>query len=73
MDFIFSSITSVVGKDNNKTFADLFAGTGIVGRTFKQNGFKIISNDIQYYSYVLNRHLIGNTPPAQHRRLYISK
>lgn len=63
IDFIFSSITSVAGKDNNKVFADLFAGTGIVGKTFKQNGFKVISNDIQYYSYVLNRHLIGNTPP----------
>jgi len=38
----------------------LFAGTGIVGSYFKRKGYKIIANDIQYYSYVLNRHYIGN-------------
>ncbi|MBN1779469.1 MAG: DNA adenine methylase, partial [Candidatus Buchananbacteria bacterium] len=27
---------------------------------FKKKGYKIIANDIQYYSYVLNRHYIGN-------------
>lgn len=36
------------------SFADLFAGTGIVGTYFKTKNFKIISNDIQYYSYVIN-------------------
>lgn len=41
-------------------FCDLFAGTGIVGSYFKQLGFNIIANDSQYYSYVLNRHLIEN-------------
>ena len=33
---------------------DLFAGTGIVGRNFKSNVKKIISNDLEYYSFVLN-------------------
>lgn len=32
-------------------FADLFAGTGIVGENFKKLGCTVISNDIQYYSY----------------------
>ena len=31
-----------------------------MGRYFKTKGYKIIANDIQYYSYVLNRHYIGN-------------
>ena len=63
LDFLSETITSVVGTDTNKTFADLFAGTGVVGKTFKEKGYKVISNDIQYYSYVLNKHIIENTPP----------
>ena len=67
LDFLEKSINKVVDKDCN-TFCDLFAGTGIVGRYFKKNGYKIIANDIQYYSYVLNRHYIGN-----HKELTFSK
>lgn len=59
--FITTTIEDVVGKDlSNKVFCDIFAGTGIVGRTFKQKVHKIISNDWEYYSYVLNRNYIGN-------------
>lgn len=63
MDFLTETIAEVAGTDTNKTFADLFAGTGVVGKTFKEKGYRVISNDIQYYSYVLNKHLIENTPP----------
>ena len=59
LEFLEESINKVVDK-NCGTFCDLFAGTGIVGRYFKTKGYKIIANDIQYYSYVLNRHYIGN-------------
>lgn len=59
LKFIEDSINKVVGKNCN-TFCDLFAGTGVVGSYFKKKGYKIIANDIQYYSYVLNRHYIGN-------------
>lgn len=58
------TITDVAGTHTEgKVFADLFAGTGVVGRTFKEKGYKVISNDIQYYSYVLNKHFIENAPP----------
>lgn len=67
LDFLGKSINKVVDKNCN-TFCDLFAGTGIVGSYFKKKGYKIIANDIQYYSYVLNRHYIGN-----HRELTFSK
>jgi len=67
LKFLEESINKVAGKDYN-TFCDLFAGTGIVGRYFKKRGYKIIANDIQYYSYVLNRHYIGN-----HKELFFSK
>jgi len=59
LKFLEESINKVVDKDCD-TFCDLFAGTGIVGSYFKKKDYKIIANDIQYYSYVLNRHYIGN-------------
>ncbi|PVW15371.1 DNA adenine methylase [Marixanthomonas spongiae] len=59
--FIFDTVTSVCGSDlSQKTFCDLFAGTGIVGRTFKTHVKQIIANDVEFYSYVLNRNYIGN-------------
>lgn len=62
IDFIKDTIENVTGiSDGSKyVFADLFAGTGIVGSTFKASGWNVISNDIQYYSYVLNKHFIEN-------------
>lgn len=48
-----------------QTFCDLFAGTGAVGRHFKSKGLRVIANDIQYYSYVLNKaYLEINRPPS---------
>ena len=41
-------------------FCDLFAGTGVVGKEFKKMGYYVISNDIQYYSYITNKHYISN-------------
>ena len=57
-----TTIEEVTGYKNgdNYIFADLFAGTGIVGQTYKAKGCTVISNDIQYYSYVLNKHYIEN-------------
>lgn len=59
INFLEESIKSVV-DENCETFCDLFAGTGIVGQHFKKLGYEITANDLQYYSYVLNRHLIVN-------------
>jgi len=67
LNFLEESIEKVAGKDNH-VFCDLFAGTGAVGKHFKKKGYKIIANDVQYYSYVLNRHYIGN-----HSELIFSK
>ncbi len=60
-DFIKQSVYSVVGNDlSDMVFCDLFAGTGIIGRIFKPEVKSVISNDIEYYSYVLNRNYIEN-------------
>jgi len=58
--WIKESIRDVVKKIDDKTFCDLFAGTGIVGRAFKKDVKKVIANDIEYYSYVLNKNYIQN-------------
>ncbi|MFV0471084.1 MAG: DNA adenine methylase [Paludibacteraceae bacterium] len=64
------SIVQIVGNDlNEMIFCDLFAGTGVVGRIFKPEVKKIISNDIEYYSYALNRNYIGNNKQFDHSGL----
>ena len=59
LDFLQSTIENVTGykPGDNYVFADLFAGTGIVGQTYREKGCTVLSNDIQYYSYILNKHL----------------
>lgn len=58
--FIQTEIKKIVGEMKEKVFCDLFAGTGAIGRVFKTESKKIIANDFEYYSYVLNRNYIGN-------------
>ncbi len=36
-------------------FLDTFSGSGIVSRLAKSMGFRVIANDWEYYSYVLNK------------------
>lgn len=69
LEFLENSIKKVAKKECH-VFCDLFAGTGIVGSYFKRKGFKVISNDIQYYSYVLNRHYIQNHKPLEFKGLF---
>ncbi len=59
LEFLEKSIERVVDKDSI-VFCDLFAGTGAVGAYFKRKGYKVIANDIQYYSFVLNKQYIEN-------------
>lgn len=62
LDFLHDTIHKVTGYNDgdNYVFADLFAGTGVVGSFYKSLGCKVISNDIQYYSYSLIKHYIEN-------------
>lgn len=74
IDFITNTIISTVSekekniKPTEMTMADLFAGTGVVGIAFKKKGLDIIANDIQAYSYVLNKHYIENTHKVLDRK-----
>lgn len=66
IDFLKSSIAKTLATNgetrspNEMVFADLMAGTGVVSGSFKQDGYSIIANDIQYYSYVITKHMIEN-------------
>ena len=62
LDFLHNVISDITGynKGDEYVFADLFAGTGVVGASYRKDGCKVISNDIQYYSYVLNKYYIEN-------------
>ncbi len=72
--FIKSGIYSVVGKDlSGKIFCDLFAGTGIVGRLFKNEVKGVIANDFEYYSYVLIKNYIENHRPIPGKESYIER
>lgn len=48
-----------VRDGEEQTVCDIFAGTGTVGRLFKRLGLQVIANDIQQYSYVLNKAYLG--------------
>ena len=64
LDFLETTIEEFTGykEGDGFVFGDLFAGTGVVGQRYKEKGHSVISNDIQYYSYVLNKHYIENIP-----------
>jgi len=73
-NFIKSTIYSVVGRDlSGKIFCDIFAGTGIVGRNFKTEVKKVIANDCEYYSYVLNKNYIENHAEIANKQRFIDK
>lgn len=66
IDFLETSIDKTLKmckedrSPSEMVFADLFAGTGVVSGSFKKQGYSIIANDIQYYSYVITKHMIEN-------------
>lgn len=60
--WIFEIVNQTVkGNLTDKVFADIFAGTGQVARYFKDHVQKVICNDLEAYSYALNRHYVGNS------------
>jgi len=62
LSFIETTISEFVkNKLSEKIFCDLFAGSGCVGYHFAQKGYTIISNDAEYYSYVLNHAMLQTT------------
>jgi adenine-specific DNA methylase len=59
IDFLTDTILSRVDRVDG--FADLFAGTGVVGYAFRAHASKIIANDLLYSNYVVNRAFLAST------------
>lgn len=57
LDNINNVITSEIPEVSS--VVDLFAGSGIVSSNFKSKGYRTISNDYLYFSYVMSRASIG--------------
>ncbi|MDR1284882.1 MAG: DNA adenine methylase [Campylobacteraceae bacterium] len=70
--WIKKEITAIVGSLEDKVFCDLFAGTGTIGKAFKKYVKKVISNDIEEYSYVLNRNYIQNHKAIENSDKFIA-
>ena len=72
--WIKEEVEKVVSPDlSDKIFCDIFAGTGIIGRTFKPHVKKVISNDLEDYSFVLNKNYIVNSTCMEDKERYIKE
>ena len=58
--WIKDTIKNSSGNLEDKVFCDIFAGTGAVGRSVKKEVKQVITNDLESYSFVLNKNYIGN-------------
>lgn len=59
---LLEEINTVINEnvsDEVESFMDIFSGTGVVGEYFKRD-FRIMSNDILYFSYILQKAKIEN-------------
>lgn len=69
-NYIISVIKETVGDLSDKTFCELFAGTGIISSILKTQVKKIIANDLEFYSYVLIRNSLGNNKPFDYFNIF---
>lgn len=59
-------------KQNNvigESFFDVYSGTTSIARFFKKNGYKTYSNDLMYFSYVLQKAYIENNEEPKFLRV----
>ncbi len=65
------SVWQEVKIGDETTFLDPFAGTGAVGRRFRELGLRVTAGDLQHYAVALNRAYVGlaQEPPTARARL----
>lgn len=63
---LLDNIKSVIDENapDAKSFCDIFSGTATVARYFKQ-WYEVTSNDLLYFSYVLQRGRFGDESRSQ--------
>ena len=67
---LLDNIKAVIDENapDARTFCDIFSGTATVARYFKQ-WYEVCSNDILYFSYVLQRATVENDSIPTFERL----
>lgn len=50
-------------------FADFFAGSGVVSRLARQNGYRVIANDWEPYSHALNHAVLSCVEAPEFKQL----
>lgn len=58
LEFILESTKKHIDKD--KYVLDIFSGTGCVSQMYKNNGYKVMANDVEKYSSYISGTLLGN-------------
>lgn len=68
------NINSIINSetDSVSSIIDLFAGSGVVSQNFKAQGYRTISNDSLFFSYVIQRCSIALNMKPQFSKLGIS-
>jgi len=66
LDRIYQTVASTNIKDGS--FCDFFSGTSNVGRFFKEKGYSVISSDLLYFSYVLQKAYIENNKEPKFKK-----
>lgn len=66
-------INNISGNLSDFVFCDIFAGTGQVGREFKKQVKSVIANDIEYYSFILNKNYIENHTEIENSSSYLNE
>ena len=69
LSYIDEVLEDFVKPKKTITFCDIFAGTGAVSKYFKEKGYNIISNDIEYFSYVTLKGLVENSDELKFEKL----
>lgn len=69
LSYIDEVIEDFTDQKKDITFCDIFAGTGVVSKYFKEKDYNIIANDIQYFSYVILKGLIENSDELKFEKL----
>lgn len=52
---LLDPIHDAIRARNAASVIDIFAGSGVVSSFLSQHGYRVVSNDLLYFSYVLNR------------------
>lgn len=71
LDFIESAVVDIkkeLGKDK-LVLLDGFAGSGVVSRSFKKHAKKVISNDLENYSYIIGKCYLTNGKDVDMERI----